>query len=1107
MRAVKGVIDRLTARLLDRPTTGLLGRPTVVSLPTAVFLAILVALVVFVHAGGYAAEDPAAKGLPSGDVASNDPAVTQASGGAGVLPTQDLVAWLSAEDAAERLEAVQAVVDSHQAGHEVTGEVIAALVDLLADAQFQVSQASASALEIIGEPALPELEEGMKRFAGTAGITVRRSIVQVAGRIGREAVPYLISFLDDASPQVRRTAILALEGLGGQASGAVKRLSEALMDVEEDADVRVAAAAALRGIGASDEQSLLALVFGRIDTNLRVAFGANTALSSLRPDTPTLLTILFAALRDQETAPRARDALAWVFETYGDAAGATLEYLRSGTVAQRILLAQELPLLYSRLKPDMKAGMVEILKAGLEDESADVRSAVVVSLVGLDESAEALVPVLSAIALDRDSDVDMRRVAIKGWELTGVCPPDLAEELVALAAAQGEDYDVRRSAVNILAAAGSTVKDVAGMILDNLSALGEDWQWRLAPLIVEAGRADQAIVKRLVGWLEVGRPEAGHPETERLEAGRPETERLEAGPEAVDRLYAIRVLSAIGSHAKSGVPALTKLLASESDPLYRRAITRALVEIASSGEDVQVDEDRQGDPDAGTGENAQNGDDEQSDGNAQSSYVIQSSDVAQSGDAAQSGDVAQSGDTAQSVLAALADDVDDDVRRIARTALGLEAEPVPSDPVPAFPGAEGFGMWTRGGRGGDVYVVTNLNDSGPGSLRAAIEASGPRIVVFAVSGTIHLKSRLEISKPYITIAGQTAPGDGITVADYGVVIKTNDVILRHVRFRLGDRTRQESDTLWIDGSRNVIVDHVSSSWSVDESLSVSNSDNVTVQWCFITESLHRSVHSKGAHGYGSLVRGEFGSKYSFHHNLWAHHSGRMPRPGNYTAYNLDKEGLLVDFRNNVFYNWGGGYSGANHDTNSITMYNFVNNYYKRGPNSTGNFAFREECPYAKAYFAGNLMNGVEPIDPWSLVDARINRTTYESTYKQSEPFPADLISTEPAAVAYERVLAEAGVHPRDEVDVRIVDEVIHGRGRIINSQDEVGGWPVLRSEALPADSNGDSIPDWWHVKYGFDPRRELDLSGDLDGDGYTNIEEYLNSTDPDEYIHWPKPGQ
>jgi HEAT repeat protein len=1052
-----------------------------VNLPTAVCLAALVALLASAAPGGYAAEGPAANDPALGAVASSDSAVAQGSAVAGGLRAQDLVEWLTAEELAERLAAVQAVVEAHKTGHGVSGEVIAALVNLLADSQSKVSQAAASALEAIGEPALPELSQGMKRFSGTAGITARRSIAQVAGRIGAGAVPYLIAFMDDASPQVRRTVILALEGLGKQASEAVKPLSEVLMDVEEDADVRVAAAGALRSIGASDEESLLALVFGRVDVNLRVAFAANTALSSLRPGTSALLASLLAAIENPEMAPRTRDALVWVFETYGDAVGATLEYLRSGTVAQRLLLAQELPRLYGRLKPDRRAGMVEILKAGLDDESADVRSAVIVSLAGLDESAEALIPVLSAIALDRDGDLDIRRAAIRGWELTGVCPPDLAEELVALAAAEGEDQDVRQSAVNILAAAGPTVKDVAAMVLDNLPALSEDWQWRLAPAIVEAGRADQAIVNRLVGWLEAerlehGSMEAGQLDDGRLEDGRSEigqceARRPEAGPEEVDRLYAIRVLSAIGSHAGAAVPALINLLTAETDPLYRRAITRALVEIAGS------------DLGAETGE----------------VVVCGENDV--------SGADKESGAGVHSVLAALADDTDDDVRRIARTALGLEVEAGSADPVPAFPGAEGFGMWTRGGRGGDVYVVTNLNDSGPGSLRAAVEASGPRIVVFAVSGTIHLKSRLDITKPFITIAGQTAPGDGITIADYAVVIKTNDVILRNVRFRLGDKTRQESDTLWIDGAKNVIVDHVSSSWSVDESLSVSSSDNVTVQWCFITESLHRSVHSKGAHGYGSLVRGEFGSKYSFHHNLWAHHSGRMPRPGNYTAYNFDKDGLLVDFRNNVFYNWGGGYSGANHDTNSITMYNFVNNYYKRGPNSSGSMAFREECPYAKAYFAGNLMNGVEPKDPWSLVDARINRTVYESTYKQSEPFPAGFISTEPAAVAYERVLAEAGAHPRDEVDARVAEDVLFGRGRIIDSQEQVGGWPMMRSEALPADSNGDSVPDWWHVKYGFDPTKELDLNGDLDCDGYTNIEEYLNGTDPDQYVDWTKLGQ
>ena len=1043
-----------------------------------VCLAALVALLASAAPGGYAAEGPAANDPALGAVASSDSAVAQGSAVAGGLRAQDLVEWLTAEELAERLAAVQAVVEAHKTGHGVSGEVIAALVNLLADSQSKVSQAAASALEAIGEPALPELSQGMKRFSGTAGITARRSIAQVAGRIGAGAVPYLIAFMDDASPQVRRTVILALEGLGKQASEAVKPLSEVLMDVEEDADVRVAAAGALkhwsfrRGVPAG-----LSLWTGRREPASR---SLPTPPCRVCGRVSALLASLLAAIENPEMAPRTEmlsyGCLKRTAMLSGDA-----QYMRSGTVAQRLLLAQELPRLYGRLKPDKRAGMVEILKAGLDDESADVRSAVIVSLAGLDESAEALIPVLSAIALDRDGDLDIRRAAIRGWELTGVCPPDLAEELVALAAAEGEDQDVRQSAVNILAAAGPTVKDVAAMVLDNLPALSEDWQWRLAPAIVEAGRADQAIVNRLVGWLEAerlehGSMEAGQLDDGRLEDGRSEigqceARRPEAGPEEVDRLYAIRVLSAIGSHAGAAVPALINLLTAETDPLYRRAITRALVEIAGS------------DLGAETGE----------------VVVCGENDV--------SGADKESGAGVHSVLAALADDTDDDVRRIARTALGLEVEAGSADPVPAFPGAEGFGMWTRGGRGGDVYVVTNLNDSGPGSLRAAVEASGPRIVVFAVSGTIHLKSRLDITKPFITIAGQTAPGDGITIADYAVVIKTNDVILRNVRFRLGDKTRQESDTLWIDGAKNVIVDHVSSSWSVDESLSVSSSDNVTVQWCFITESLHRSVHSKGAHGYGSLVRGEFGSKYSFHHNLWAHHSGRMPRPGNYTAYNFDKDGLLVDFRNNVFYNWGGGYSGANHDTNSITMYNFVNNYYKRGPNSSGSMAFREECPYAKAYFAGNLMNGVEPKDPWSLVDARINRTVYESTYKHSEPFPAGFISTEPAAVAYERVLAEAGAHPRDEVDARVAEDVLFGRGRIIDSQEQVGGWPMMRSEALPADSNGDSVPDWWHVKYGFDPTKELDLNGDLDCDGYTNIEEYLNGTDPDQYVDWTKLGQ
>ena len=405
-------------------------------------------------------------------------------------------------------------------------------------------------------------------------------------------------------------------------------------------------------------------------------------------------------------------------------------------------------------------------------------------------------------------------------------------------------------------------------------------------------------------------------------------------------------------------------------------------------------------------------------------------------------------------------------------------------------------MWTVGGRGGKVYVVTNLSDSGPGSLREAVEASGPRIVVFAVSGTIHLKSRLTITNPYITIAGQTAPGDGITIADYDVVIRADEVILRHVRIRLGDRTRQEADALWIDGAKNVIVDHVSTSWSVDECLSVSASDNVTVQWCFITESLLHSFHSKGAHGYGSLVRGEFGSKYSFHHNLWAHHSGRMRSrattlPSQSTSRSTNGFPATTSLQLGPRLCWCESRYKLDH------RYNFINNYYS-------GLTPRAVSPSARVPICRGAF--LRQYDEWSgarrsmvISGARINKSVYEDQYKQSDPYPAAAVRTESADVAYERVLLEAGAHPRDNVDARIAGEVASGRGRIINSQNEVGGWPVLRSEAPARDSNDDGVPDWWNVKYGFDPLVGLEVNGDLDGDGYTNIEEYLNGTDPDQY--------
>ncbi len=419
--------------------------------------------------------------------------------------------------------------------------------------------------------------------------------------------------------------------------------------------------------------------------------------------------------------------------------------------------------------------------------------------------------------------------------------------------------------------------------------------------------------------------------------------------------------------------------------------------------------------------------------------------------------------------------------------------------IKAFPGAEGFGAYTPGGRGGQVFTVDNLNDSGRGSIREAVEAEGPRTVVFNVSGTIRLKSDLVIRNPYITIAGQSAPGDGICIADYNTTIKTDNVIIRYLRFRLGDKSRQEDDALSIDDANNVIIDHVSASWSIDETLSVSKSDNITIQWSIISESLNDSLHTKGPHGYGSLVRGEYGSKYSFHHNLWAHHRSRTPRPGNYVNYREDPEGLLADFSNNVIYNWGGSHGAYNSDKDSVSKYNFRNNYFKAGFDSRADsYIFREQSAKAKGYFAGNYMDG-SIIEDWDLVKFQFrnyfgqNPDELAKTYKQSKPFEVADFTLESAPEAFDNVLTKAGAFPRDLVDIRVVDSVWNGKGNIIDSQKDVGGWPELKTREKVVDSDQDGIPNKWENSNGLDPRDSSDASDDKDNDGYTNLEEYLNS--------------
>jgi len=414
--------------------------------------------------------------------------------------------------------------------------------------------------------------------------------------------------------------------------------------------------------------------------------------------------------------------------------------------------------------------------------------------------------------------------------------------------------------------------------------------------------------------------------------------------------------------------------------------------------------------------------------------------------------------------------------------------------LPAFPGAEGFGANTPGGRGGQVCIVTTLEDylpgredAIPGSLRAAVETKGPRIIVFAVAGLIPLKAGLTISEPYLTLAGQSAPGAGVCLANYACVVNdTHDVVIRYLRCRPGDVAGKEHDALSVSGSHDVILDHCSASWGTDETLSVSGAgqDNITVQWCFITESLNKSVHEKGAHGYGTLLRTD--GHVTFHHNLYAHHWTRCPRPGTYG----EEPGLLLDFRNNLIYNWGGtaGYSAED----PVRM-NYIGNYLRPGPSSKDRkHAFSVGGVKTLIYPADNVVEGVPAADQWELFNEAkpVNRA--------AKPFPVAPVHTDPAGALVDLVLADAGASlpQRDAVDKRIVSEVRAGGGRIIDSQQEVGAWPAYPLAEAPADRDKDGMPDAWEESHALDPDNPTDAAGDADGDGYTNIEEFLNATSP-----------
>jgi pectate lyase len=413
----------------------------------------------------------------------------------------------------------------------------------------------------------------------------------------------------------------------------------------------------------------------------------------------------------------------------------------------------------------------------------------------------------------------------------------------------------------------------------------------------------------------------------------------------------------------------------------------------------------------------------------------------------------------------------------------------------AFPSAEGFGKFTSGGRGGVVLKVTNLNDSGEGSLRKAIQKKEARTIVFAVSGTIALESPLDINYGNLTIAGQSAPGDGICIKNYPLNIKSDNVIIRYMRFRLGDEKGVESDAFGGNkGNKDIIIDHCSVSWATDECASFYRNQNFTMQWCIVSESLNSSVHAKGEHGYGGIWGGE---KATFHHNLLASHKSRTPRfSGSSTTINPENE--LVDFRNNVIYNWGinnvyGGEKGK---------YNVVNNYYKAGPATSKdrkNRILNPSGPYGSFYVSGNLLCDNKEISQNNWNGGV--QCDHPDSAKAEKPFDAEAIKGQSAEEAYQLVLKDAGASfKRDAVDARIVVEVKNGKSLsgkksngIIDSQKEVGGWPELKSTVAPADKDLDGLADEWEAKHQLNSSDPKDASLYTIDKGYTNLEVYLNS--------------
>ena len=466
----------------------------------------------------------------------------------------------------------------------------------------------------------------------------------------------------------------------------------------------------------------------------------------------------------------------------------------------------------------------------------------------------------------------------------------------------------------------------------------------------------------------------------------------------------------------------------------------------------------------------------------------------------------------------------------------LSCKPNPDTPIEEDPELKaacnyiaGAGCQATGGMCGSMYIVSMLEDSVDpstnkpmmGTLRYAVEAGDARIVTFRVSGTIHLKKPLEITKGNITIAGQTAPGEGICLADYPLLIKgCSNVIVRFIRVRMGEKgslaDNKEYDAVSVNDCEDVVLDHLSCSWSVDECVSCYGNKRFTMQYCIVSESLRNSVHGKGNHGYGGIWGGE---NVSFHHNLLAHHDSRNPR------FDHDYVNTLagpIDYINNVVYNWGGNSTyGGEGSTNGGggRKINFVNNYYKAGPATKQSIRYRLCNPTTtcsnctnklggavdpmKLWLEGNTMFGSEAVtgDNWQGINpddaSKLSSIKAGSRFVFTDCYTGE----ETAEQAFETVLNKAGCSlSRDAIDARIVSEVRNGNftyngttstGGLIDTPSDVGGWPEYQSGTIPQDTDGDGIPDSWEEAHGLNPKSFADSKLESLIQGKTNLEVYL----------------